>query len=90
MTEPRAIYDPYGNHENSEVRQQVLTALAALKDLDPGGWPEQLVQMASLVAELDHASLGLLADAAVQAASLAHQMESERQEEEDQNSPERN
>jgi hypothetical protein len=90
MTEKRVIYDPFGNRENGEVRQQVLTALVALQGHDPNGWPEQLVQMASLVAELDHASLGLLADAAVQAASLAHKLEVERQEEEDRNNPERN
>jgi hypothetical protein len=90
MTEDRVIYDPYGNNQNSGVRRQVLTALSALKAHDPGGWPEQLVQMASLVAELEHTSLELFADAAVQAASFAHKIDVERQEEEDRNNPERN
>lgn len=58
--------------------EQMRAALLALKSSDPDGWPESLVRLAGIVADLDPRPLELLADAAVQMAATAHQMANER------------
>lgn len=63
--------------------EQMRSALLALKASDPDGWPESLVRLAGIVANLDPRHLDLLADAAVQMAATAHQMATERAEDEE-------